>query len=126
MMLYCIQTSCSFISPLFLSTDSDGIDFEEFVTIMVNYLQDPQEEEQELREAFQVTIRNLLIHQYYVYQCVYVCVYMCVSIYNIYKFTHIYIYIQRGSWCPSGDLGNSFKSIIKGYICRKYEKQATG
>ena len=22
---------------------------------------------------------------------------------------------QRGSWCPSGDLGNSSKSIIKGY-----------
>ena len=69
-MLFCKQTSCSFIPPLLLSTDSDGIDFEEFVTIMVNYLQDPQEEEQELREAFQVMIRNLLIHQYYVYQSV--------------------------------------------------------
>ena len=23
---------------------------------------------------------------------------------------------QRGNWCPSGDLGNSSKSIIKGYM----------
>ena len=23
---------------------------------------------------------------------------------------------QRGSWCPSGDLGNSSKSIIEGYM----------
>ena len=23
---------------------------------------------------------------------------------------------QRGSWCPSGDLGNSSKPIIKGYM----------
>ena len=26
------------------------------------------------------------------------------------------IVTQRGSWCPSGDLGNSSKSIMKGYM----------
>ena len=26
------------------------------------------------------------------------------------------IYTQRCSWCPSGELGNSSKAIIKGYM----------
>ena len=31
---------------------------------------------------------------------------------------------QRGSWCPSRDLGNSSKPIIKEYNGEKYVKQA--
>lgn len=38
----------------FCLTESEGVDFEEFVTIMVNYLKDPADEEADLLEAFQV------------------------------------------------------------------------
>ena len=30
--------------------------------------------------------------------------------------TNLRYVTQRGNWCPSGDLGNSSKSIIKGYM----------
>ena len=62
----------------------------------------------------------------YMYMYMYMYIYICICIY-IYVYIYIYIYIyiymniyicvtQRGSWCPSGELGSSSKAIIKGYM----------